>query len=218
MLLLGQAHAETRTFDIRDFDEVSVGYGMRVSISQGGAYRIEATGEERDLNRLEVRQNGRRLEFSMDSSWMRWSRLGRINLDITLPMLRKLGLSGGSQATLDMRIGSESFSADLSGGSSLNGQMSCGDLNLSASGGSRVGLSGSGTRLRLSGSGGSRFEMRNFAATDVRASLSGGSGAIVNVNGGLSAGLTGGSDVTYYGNARLGSIGASGGSRVRHGS
>jgi Putative auto-transporter adhesin, head GIN domain len=208
--------AETRSLNLKDFDEIDVGGGMRVYLTQGQSYRVEATGDTKDLDRLKIKQNRNLLEFSLQSNWLGGTRIGRITLDITVPMLRKLNLSGGTQGDLN-QFTVDRFSANISGGSELNANLNSGDLDLNISGGSRVGLSGEGKRLRLEGSGGSGFEAKNLAVTDVRANLSGGSWTIVNMNGELDAQLSGGSHVTYYGNATLGSIAASGGSKVRKG-
>ena len=198
-VMVVDAAAETQTFNFTNFDEVGVASGMRVSVKQGNTYQIIANGSSEDLRRMEVRHAGNRVEFSMPSSFLSWIRSGRINLDITMPSLRRLNLSGGSEGDIAMQIGAESFRANLSGGSRLIGEIRSGDIDLNLSGGSRVRLSGSGQRLSVSGSGGSNFELQDLAVTDVRGSLSGGS------------------DVTYHENARLGSVNTSGGARARSG-
>jgi hypothetical protein len=199
-VVVADAAAETRTFNFTNFDEVRVGSGMRVSIRQGGTYQVIATGAPEDLNRLEARNVGGHVEFQMPSNFLQWFRSGRITLDITMPALRRLGLSGGSEGDIPiMQIGAEHFRADLSGGSRLNGEIRSGDIDLNLSGGSRATLSGLGQRLSVSGSGGSNFDLRDLSVTDVRGSLSGGS------------------DVTYHPNANLGNISTSGGSQARRG-
>ena len=213
------AAAETQQLNFTNFDEVSVGSGMRLSISQGNAYQVTATGSADDLRRLEVRQNGSRLEFSIPSGFLQLFRsTGSISLDIRLPVLRRLGLSGGSEASLTVQTGSQSFTAELSGGSALSGRLTGGDIDLVLSGGSRASLSGSGKDLSLTGSGGSKYELKNLTVGDVSATLSGGSEATVTVNGRVDSTLSGGSEVIYYGNAVQGASIASGGSRVRKGS
>jgi len=217
MLIAVDAAAETRQLNFTDFDEVSVGYGMRVSINQGAMYRVEAIGSAADLDRLRVRHLGSRLTFSIESGFWGLLRAGRIDLNITLPALRKVELSGGSIGTLDVQRGSAPFAAALSGGSRLSGQVACGDIQISLSGGSRAGLSGTGHSLALDGSGGSRYELKNLPVKDVTSSLSGGSLATVTLNGGLNANLSGGSQITYFGNAALGAVRVSGGSSVHKG-
>ena len=210
------AFAETRTLNFTDFNQIGVGSGMRVSITQGEHYRVEATGDPRDLDRLRIKQNRDVLEFSIQSHWLGGTHTGPIILDITLPALRKLNLSGGTRGSIN-QFALDRFSVTVSGGSELQGKLTSGDLDLNASGGSRIVLSGASKRLNVEGSGGSGLEAKDLTVIDVKASLSGGSWVVVNMSGGLEAQLSGGSHVTYYGNATLGSIAASGGSRVRKG-
>lgn len=211
------ATAETRQLNFTDFDEVSVGPGMQVSVNQGARYRIEATGSTADLDRLRVNHQGNRLTFSIESGFLGSFRAGRINLSITLPALRSLDLSGGSDGTLDVQRGTAPFTVALSGGSKLNGQLACGNVQLALSGGSRISVSGAGQNLVLEASGGSRFELKTFSVKDVTASLSGGSQAILTLDGELTARLSGGSHINYFGNAALTAVQTSGGSKVSKG-
>src|SRR5437867_1850269 len=111
MLIAIDASAETRQLNFTDFDEVSVGYGMRVSINQGTTYRVEAIGSAADLDRLRVKHLASRLIFSVNPGFWGLFQSGRISLNITLPALRKLDLSGGSDGTLDVQRGSSAFGA-----------------------------------------------------------------------------------------------------------
>jgi hypothetical protein len=196
-MVMGNAAAETRTLKYTDFEEIGVASGMRASIKQGNTYQVTATGSSEDLKRLQVRQSGKRLEFSMPPNFQ--FRSTPISLDITMPALPGLDLSGGSDGSFKMDIGSRPFKAELSGGSELRGQIRSGDINLILSGGSRATLSGSGQRLSIDGSGGSQFELGALAVTELSGSLSGGSEAI------------------YHKNAKLGSVDKSGGSELRKG-
>lgn len=196
-MVMVEAAAETRTLNFSGFDEVSVNSGMRVSIKQGTTYQVSATGRPEDLQRLQVRQTGKSLQFSMPPNFQ--FRKEPISLAIAMPALRSLELSGGSDGNLTMDIGSQSFKAELSGGAELRGQIRGGNIDLNLSGGSQVTLSGSGQHLSIDGSGGSVFRLDALVVTQLNASLSGGS------------------EATYYKNAKLGSVNASGGSQLRKG-
>jgi len=211
------ATAETRQLDFGNFDEVSVGSGMYVSISQGPMYRVEASGSAANLDRLRVEHSGSRLTFSIYTGVLGLFQTGRISLNITVPALRAVHLSGGSDGMLHVQHGSSAFAAALSGGSKLSGQLACSDIQLSLSGGSRVNLSGTGQSLVLKGSGGSKYELKDFPVRYMVSTLSGGSQATVTLDGEIVANLSGGSDVTYFGNAVLAAVRASGGSKVRKG-
>ena len=209
--------AETRDLNFSGFTGVSVGWGMYVDISQGSDFRVRVTGDSRDLDELKVEKDGDVLTFSHKSRFGGWNRHGKLSVEIVMPALTSLNLSGGSQGQISMDSASKSFSADLSGGSELKGQLRCRDVKLVVSGGSELHLSGKGGNLTIDGSGGATCDTRDFAVQNVDSELSGGSNATVNMNGELNASQSGGSETIYYGNATLGHTDSSGGSRIRKG-
>jgi hypothetical protein len=217
ILIAVDATAESRQLNFADFDEVSAGSAMRVTINQGGVYRLEANGSAGDLDRLRVRHVGSRLTFSLEPSFWSLFDTGQISLNITVPTLRNIQLSGASTGILNIQCGSVRFNATLSGASKLSGQVVCGDIQLSLSGASSTELSGTGQMLLLKGSGASRCDLRNLPVKHVRLNLSGASHATVNLDGGLEANLSGASQITYFGNAALDAIRMSGGSSLRKG-
>jgi hypothetical protein len=210
--------AETRDLNFSGFTGVSVGWGMNLDITQGSDFRVRVTGDSADLDQLRVEKDGNVLTFSHKSRWGTWRRRGKLSVEIVMPALTSLDLSGGSRGRISMDVASKSFSAELSGGSELNGELRCRDVKLSLSGGAELHLAGQGGNLTIDGSGGSTCDTREFAVQNVDSELSGGSNATVNMNGELNADQSGGSEIIYYGNATLGRTDSSGGSRIRKGS
>ncbi len=210
--------AETRNLNFSGFTGVSVGWGMNLNITQGSDFRVQVTGDSEDLDQLKVEKDGDVLTFSQKSRWGGWNRHGKLSVDIVMPALTSLDLSGGSKGRISMDVASKSFSAELSGGAELNGELRCRDVKLSLSGGAELHLAGQGGNLTIDGSGGSTCDTKEFAVQNVDSELSGGSNATVNMNGELNAGQSGGSEIIYYGNATLGRTDSSGGSRIRKGS
>jgi hypothetical protein len=214
VMVVADAAAETRTLNYSNFDDVSVESGMRANISQGTAFRVTATGSAEDLKRLKVSQSGSRIDFSIQNA----PKVGLIVLDITMPALKRLALSGGAEGNLKMPTGAPSFASTLSGGATLAGQLTSKDVTLDASGGATATLSGSTGGMRLTGSGAGQFELKNFPATSARINHSRGSTAVVTVNGRIDADVSGGSELTYHGKATLGTQNSSGGAEIRRGS
>jgi hypothetical protein len=207
---------DTKTYNYKDFTSVGVSSGMKLKVTQSDNYSITVTGDRDDLEDLVVEQRGNSLRFRFDrDGW--FNNHGVVRVEITMPKLTSLGMSGGSEANINMDIGSDDFSAGLSGGSELKGNLKCGDIHLATSGSSEITLNGNCQDMKLAGSGGSEYHLKNFSAKGVKASLSGGCEATVSMNGKLSFSGSGGSDLIYYGEAELGSIRASGGSGVSRG-
>ncbi|MFO7445991.1 MAG: head GIN domain-containing protein [Ignavibacteriaceae bacterium] len=206
---------EKRTYNFTDFTGVDAGWGMLISISQGSTYSIEVEADDRDFRVLEVEKKGNVLRFSID----KWSyrKYDDIRIKIKMPVLTELDLSGGSRCRINMNIASKDFSAELSGGAELEGDLTCGDINLGLSGGSVVKFTGKGENLLAKGSGGSVFKLKSFSVRDVDADLSGGSSVSVTMNGTINSDQSGGSNIVYYGKARMGNNDFSGGSGISSG-
>jgi hypothetical protein len=211
-VLAGQT---TKNYDFKDFESVSVGYGMRVNISQSDSYSIKVEADERDFKYLRVEKVGSGLEFYIDKNG--YHRRDEINIDITMPSLTDINLSGGSIGKIRMDVHSKNFDCDLSGGSILKGSLNCADIDIDLSGGSQLTLDGSGRDVEIDGSGGAIFHLGDFSVKDADISLSGGSIVSINMNGTLNASQSGGSQITYYGSAKIGNTSFSGGSGIRKG-
>lgn len=214
------AGEKTKTYDITNFNGVSVGSGMHLVVTQSDNYSITITGDERDFKDLVVEKKGNSLHIYYDRSGWSWfghHRRGNVEVKITMPELTSVDLSGGAEGDISMNVGDKTFSAETSGGAELKGRLTCGNLSVETSGGSRVELSGSGRNLSADGSGGSRIKLKDFAVKNVSADLSGGCTAWINMNGTLNSDQSGGSRIYYYGNISLGNTSFSGGSGVSKG-
>jgi len=214
------ADSKTKTYDYKNFKGVSVGSGMQVTVTQSNSYSITITADERDFKDLVVEKRGNSLDIHYDHSvwgWFGHHRRGNVKIKITMPELTAMDLSGGAEGHIIMDVSGKSFSAETSGGASLTGDLTCGNISVETSGGSKVELSGKGENLNADGSGGSRIKLRNFSVKNVNADLSGGSTVWVNMNGTLNSDQSGGSHLYYYGKVSLGNTSFSGGAGVSKG-
>jgi len=205
----------TKNYDFKDFQEVNVGYGMKVDIPQSNTYSIEVKADERDFEYLKVEKDGEELKFYIDKN--NYRKRDEINIKITMPSLTEINLSGGSIGKISMDVSSENFDCGLSGGSILKGSLKCANIDMDLSGGSQVTFEGNGGNAGIDGSGGSIFKLKDFKVKNAEVSLSGGSQVSINMNGTLNASQSGGSQITYYGNADIGNTSFSGGSGIRKG-
>ena len=212
------AKTVTKEYDYKDFTSVDVGAGMRLTVTQSDSYSIKVKADDDDIKDLEVKKSGSELSFSFKKSgWFNWSRHGRVEITITMPSLRALDLSGGAMGNIKMVISGKSFTADISGGAGLDGELTCGNASFDVSGGGRVRLTGSGADLNIEGSGGAMFRLKDFSVKNVNADLSGGTHATITMNGTLNTDQSGGSRIVYYGSVTLGNTDFSGGSGINKG-
>ena len=204
----------TGKYDFKDFNVVEVSNGILLNITQSASYSIEANADEKDFAHLKVDKEGTRLKIYIDKN--NYRKHGDINIDIKMPSLTGLDLSGGSKGKVEMDV-MDNFNCELSGGAELLGTLSCEDIKTEISGGSSVNLSGKGNNLSADASGGSIFHLKDFTVKNVDTDLSGGSRLEIKMNGTLNVDASGGSRVVYYGNTKVGNTDFSGGSGISKG-
>ncbi len=211
------AQTNTRNYNFTDFNYVSVGSGIKVMINQSNNFKIDIKADQKDLDELQVEKKGDKLVIGFKHHLFNFSRHGEVEATIEMPELLGIDLSGGAMGVINMNESTKNFEVDLSGGAQLGGTLNCGNISMDLSGGSIVKLEGNAGNLSLDGSGGSIFKLKGLSVKDVSADLSGGSQVTITMNGTLNSEQSGGSNLTYYGNAEMGDTDFSGGSSVNKG-
>lgn len=210
--LVGSRTLVTQEYDFNDFTTVQAGGAFTVNITQGDEYSVAVTTNENVVPYLRVERRGNTLSLGTDRLW-NFSNV-TFEAEITMPEVRGVTLSGASHGTITGFSSGDDFSAQISGASSLAGDVTSGDAEMEGSGASKIELSGAGGDLRLSLSGASNAELADFTVQDASIEVSGASNARVNVAGRLDAEASGASSVHYVGSPELGTIRESGASRV----
>ena len=202
-----------QSFALENFSRIAAGENFQVTIRKGTTYSVKASGCSRDLSELELSiGNGQLLEAKY--SRYRSSRY-RVYLDITLPVLSSVQLSGASRAT-DNGFADQpsSIRAALSGVAecTLNGT----GINtyLDLSGESKLNVSGNTESLSGNMSGASQLNSYGLTSNEVDLTTSGLSKAYVAPLNALYASASGDSRVYYKGNPPLTSIQMSGTAKV----
>ena len=102
---------------------------------------------------------------------------------VTMPELTGLDLSGASHTTVAGFNSDKSLKTQVSGASSLGGDLTCGDAQFNVSGASKVNLKGSAQDLNVEASGASTVDLSNFASKNTVVNASGASKVIVAPSG-----------------------------------
>ncbi|TFG64258.1 MAG: DUF2807 domain-containing protein [Spirochaetales bacterium] len=212
-MIFGSGIIEERSLAVENFSSVSTGFGMKITITEGTSYSVVLRSDDNIIDKIRYEITGTTLRFYLDP--LLSINTHKLEADITMPLLDGVSLSGGAVGTVTMNTVPQTLTFVLSGGSRLHGLISAGTCSTDLSGGSTLTLSGSCGSLTAGASGGSGLNFRNFRTDSASVGLSGGSHMDLAVSGSLSADLSGGSRLTYYGNAVLGSMNISGGSILR---
>lgn len=212
--LTGSGNVVSLTQEVSEFDRLVISSAFQATIRQGETFSVLIRIDDNLQQHLRVNQSGQTLEIGLDPDLTPAIGSWTSEAEITMPALSALEASGASDATLTGFASEGSLQLEVSGASSISGDIQAGSTTMVASGASSISLTGEGGALTLDVSGASSAQLGNYACTDVRASLSGASDALVNARGRLDADASGASHLGYVGSPSLGTINTSGGSSV----
>jgi len=200
---------------ITGFDKVDVSQSFDVDISQGEAYSVVIRIDDNLLQHLQVVKQGGTLKIGLKPGQIYSIRNATMQAEVTMPELTGLDLSGASQATITGFESAKDLIVDLSGSSSLRGDIEAGDASFELSGSSDVTLAGSAQDVTIDASGSSDVDLTDFPVADADVNVSGSSEATVNPSGRLDVDASGASDVYYLGSPTMGRIDTSGSSTIK---
>jgi hypothetical protein len=133
----GAANAEEHSFDLSDFDAISVAKGITAIITVGGDYSVRAESTDEGLERLEVKVKKRALEIGRKSNFSGIGRQPSVTVTVSLPALDALEVSTGSSARVT-GVSAGPFALDVSTGASADVSGQCDALSLDVSTGGDV--------------------------------------------------------------------------------
>jgi len=211
-LTVVQGQSATREFDLRNFEKLSLGSAFVINVKPGLDYRVVATGEEADLDVLVARVSGKTLHVNFE----RGSRThDRVTIDIQMPILLGINLSGASSMNVERFEVSADFRLSVSGASKLVMEIDAPFIDADLSGASRVVVKGRAQNLRGALSGASKLEASGLATQSADIAASGASSATVRASERLDINASGASVIRYSGTAKDIRSKTSGGSSVR---
>lgn len=190
--LRGSGSLVTRDMDFRDFTKLEVSHAFAVDLVQSRSYSVVITADDNVIDEVEVTKFGNTLRIGLREIYFNVQGV-TLRAEVSMPTLEAL---------------------DLSGATSLKGEMDTGDVRFELSGASRLTLDGTGGDMRIDASGASRVDLEDFVVEDADVEVSGASRATVYVTGRLDVDASGASRVDYLGDPILGRIDTSGASSV----
>ena len=211
--LTGSGNVVAREEAIFDFDKVDISHSFVVDIKQGEAFSVIIRVDDNLVEQLQVEKFGSTLKIGLKPG-ISIVRNATLEAEVTMPKLTGLDLSGASNATISGFKSTKNLTVDLSGASSLRGDIGAGDISINLSGSSNANMTGSGGNLTLDASGSSDVDLSDFPVTDAKIDTSGASTVTVNASGRLDVEASGASDVYYLGEPSMGTIETSGASSV----
>lgn len=175
----GRVVTEERT--VEAFDRVEIDDSLRATIRVGPERSLRVTTDDNRLQYLVTRVVGDQLILGIASGYAVWDR-EIYDIEITTPTLRGMVADGAAQLIV----------------SGLNAP----ELDITADGASIIEATGTAGNMRLDASGSSRLALKNLAASDATAIISGSSTLDVCATDDLDLHVSGSSRVVYRCNPR----------------
>lgn len=203
---------DSRTFDLRDFDQLEIGNAFDITVRQSGQFSIFVRGDRRDIQDLDVYVDRSGKLVMRYRNW----RLRRYDMDveITMPTLRGIDFSGATNSSISDFGNIRDLDVELSGASKSTIDGDWDRVNVNISGASDLNLRGQGLSLGGDLSGASRIDAFDYPVDNVDLGLSGASNARVLVGKTLKVDASGASTLRYRGTPEVRSN-VSGGSTVK---
>ena len=211
--IYGSGKSVTIRKDIEKFDGIEISNSFSVRINYSKDYSVTIQIEDNVKEYLVVEKVGGILKIGLEQGRTYYN--VHPQAVVTLPDIKKLGLSGASTGIINGFEFGHDFKLNLSGASKVYGCIKTGDLNMDLSGASKVNLTGRGKDMIIQASGSSDITMDKFSVADAYLGLSGASRCLVNINGELDVQASGSSKIRYCGSGSLGNIETSGSSKVK---
>jgi hypothetical protein len=192
-----------RSYQVGEFDAVSLGASHTVVVNVGGAPSVRAEGASEALDRLEIRTNGRQLLIgSKKNGGNLLGSHSKVTVYVTTPRLEKAAIGGSGDMRID-RVEGTGFEGDIGG----SGDMEIGNIRVERA---KMSIAGSGsiratgaagqTKVSIAGSGDVNLEALETRSANV--SIAGSGDAKLRVMETADISLVGSGDVTVSGTAK----------------
>ena len=188
---------EDKTYDLRNFDKLSMGNAFHINVKQGSDFKIKVNGDSRDIDDLTVRVSNGELKIYY-SKWR--IRRYRMEIDIEMPTVKEIDFSGASTSYIQGFDNLEQLEIDLSGSSTATISANARTYEIDLSGASELDLEGNGKEMEADLSGASKLNSFDTLVEKATLDVSGASTSRVNVSEKLNINASGASKVRYRGN------------------
>jgi len=205
---------KTEEMVFTDFTAVEVGWAFEVNITQSSSYSVVISADEKIFDDVLVTQTVNTLTIGFEQGINPGALFRKV--EIIMPELDKLLLSGATRGTVDGFSNSDTFVLGLSGASSLEvTNINVGTAEIDLTGASTLSARGTANDLSSLVTGASKLDLSKFPVNHAEIDVSGASRATINVEGVLNFDVRGDSTLEYIGDPIMGDINLSDSSTLK---
>ncbi|HEY4650562.1 MAG TPA: DUF2807 domain-containing protein [Pontibacter sp.] len=211
---MGAYGTHSKTYSVSDFNRISISGPFHVQIRQGSRHSVNVRGNKREINRMDVEDNGGELAISYEEKNINlFDDRDPILIQITVPDLRSLELGGAIKADV-IGINTDELDVTLAGATKAALQVRARTIRADIAGASSTRFTGTASRFEVEAAGACNIDADQLRADDVRIEASGMTIADVFATSSLNADASGASKISYKGNPASTQINANGASKV----
>jgi len=193
----GPKQNDDRSFAVVDFDRLEISEALDVTVLQGSSFSVQARGDSRNINDLEVYKNGNTLRIKFDNNR---NRQYTTYITITMPVIHGLDFSGAVNGRINGFTEKISrFDLSLSGASTGQLEVNANEVHALLTGASNLRIIGIGQKIEASVSGASQLTAFDYPVEMAKLTVTGASQAKVNATVQLNVSASGASGVLYRG-------------------
>jgi len=206
ILMSGFAYSQSKeTRNVSDFTKVSFGVSGDLFVKIGPEFKLVIEGDKDVLEDIETVVSGGRLNIRKESWNMNFNN-ERVTINLTMPEIEGLGVSGSGKAQIMDPVEADNLSLSVSGsGKLITSGLSVDDLNCGISGSGDIILGSDGSidngEISISGSGG--FSGEGIEIDHLEVNISGSGDCRCRAGDSLEAHVSGSGNVTYLGNPKV---------------
>jgi hypothetical protein len=177
----GSGKVIDQDLNIRDFSTINIKGGYGVTIKKSDQYKVTVSLDDNLFKRLQISVERKTLKMGIEAPATFFPTA--LKVEISMPEMLGLNLSGGAKANFSGFDSRQDFSLFMTDKSILEGSLIASDLTLNLSGGAKAALAGSAIKLDLISKDGSVAEMSKFEVLQGQVRLNESSEAVLNVTG-----------------------------------
>jgi serine/threonine-protein kinase len=172
--IVGSGKSAAKEWSITDFTGVEIRSTFRARISKGADFKITTTADDNVLPYVRVSKEGSTLKVGLQDN-QSYELKTRLGVEITLPALATLDLSGATQASLSGFKGEKELKVKISGASKVDGSLSVDKAEFLTNGASSLALAGSAKTARIEAEGASHLQLGEFLVKHCEIAIEGAS-------------------------------------------
>ncbi len=196
--LSGNGDVVTRELRVSGFDAVSFGGSGILRFHRAPAHRVVVTLDSNLQESFRAERRGSTLELGFQPGTLVHD-YTKLEIDVYLPDLAGLTLSGSAEAALLDVFRGDGFQVTISGSGRLIGELRMDKIRVTLSGSGKVELGGEADRLEADISGAGVIQASRLAVRSARAGLTGLGFLDIRVRDDLDIRLSGAGRVRYFG-------------------